>query len=241
MEVPKIEKTMNFEKFSFIEGNRLISKTYVNQLVSSIAKRNLLHLNPIKVDTNFKVIDGQHRLKAAEILKTAIYYITDNSLNNNDIKVFNAIGRIWKLVDFTNYYVQQYHSGKKEYVDYEDLKIFTEKYNLSYSVACHLLITSFSMRNESIIDKFKLGLFKIKSYDRAEKTMALLIKLIPYTINKVHKNRDFIISINKLLEKYTINEIITEIKKSNKLIIRQVNSALYLENIREITSNKLTV
>ena len=58
----EIYKTTNYSIFSFLQGNRSVSKK--NSLVKSIQKIDLTMYKPILVDSEFRIIDGQHRFFA---------------------------------------------------------------------------------------------------------------------------------------------------------------------------------
>ena len=86
---PIIQRTTTLDKFKLKKGNRFINEAHVKALIDSIKKHNLLHLQPIIVDTNMNVIDGQHRLKAAERLQVPIYYVIAADVSFDDIILGN--------------------------------------------------------------------------------------------------------------------------------------------------------
>src|SRR5690606_774965 len=85
-----MNKTTDYSIFGEIESNREVDLRHVRKLMKAIEKRNLLHLNPIIVDEQNRVIEGQHRLEAAKQLQVPIYYITDNTVNKSDIEIGRA-------------------------------------------------------------------------------------------------------------------------------------------------------
>ena len=74
----KILKTTEYTMFKFIKGNRPINYTHVGNLVNSIKEKDLAM--PIIVDQDMNVVDGQHRLKAYEILSKPVTYIVKKDL-----------------------------------------------------------------------------------------------------------------------------------------------------------------
>ncbi|MEK6878376.1 MAG: ParB/Srx family N-terminal domain-containing protein, partial [Nanoarchaeota archaeon] len=73
----KIEKTTDYKMFKKLKGNRNIYKPHLNGLIQSIQEENLLQYNPITINSDMEIVDGQHRLEAAKILKLDIYYLVN--------------------------------------------------------------------------------------------------------------------------------------------------------------------
>ena len=80
----KIYQTSNYDKFTNFLGNRSVtsvkSRHHIEKLMESMKKSYLPQ--PIIVDENFSVLDGQHRLEAAKKLKLPIYFMTMTNLGN---------------------------------------------------------------------------------------------------------------------------------------------------------------
>jgi hypothetical protein len=67
--------TTEYEKFNFIKGNRGITEAHVNSIVNNILNdTDLLRFKPIMVNSNMGVLDGQHRLLAAQKAGVDIWY-----------------------------------------------------------------------------------------------------------------------------------------------------------------------
>ena len=63
-----------------------------------------------------EVVDGQHRLKAAQELGVAIYYQIIEDAQLQEIQLLNAYARPWQTGDYLDSYVAL---GKKEYIEVE--------------------------------------------------------------------------------------------------------------------------
>jgi len=87
----EIQSTTNYSIFTSITSNREVNEAHVKALMKSIQENNLLSINPIMVNTEFGVIDGQHRLEAAERLSERIYYIVSDKVSKADISVLNSV------------------------------------------------------------------------------------------------------------------------------------------------------
>ncbi len=127
-----INKTKNYEQFSFRDDNReRIDQGHVKRLVESIKARNLLELRPIVVNEKMEVIDGQHRLLAAKALQVEIYYQVEKKLEATDIIRMN-INKSWAMGDFLNFYCTHH------YPEYLKLRDFMKKHSLNLKVALNI-------------------------------------------------------------------------------------------------------
>lgn len=98
-----MESTTDYSIFKEFSSNREVDEKHVKQLMVAIATRNLLHVNPIVVDEQMRVVDGQHRLAAAERLGLPIYYVTGN-IDRTDISMLNSNQKNWTSMDYINFY-----------------------------------------------------------------------------------------------------------------------------------------
>lgn len=96
--------TTDYDMFKFIMSNRDTDRTHVKKLAKAIREKNLLHLNPIIVNENYEVIDGQHRLEAAKMLGLPIYYNIDSDVTQEDISGMNSNKKNWTVMDYVNFY-----------------------------------------------------------------------------------------------------------------------------------------
>lgn len=121
-----MEATKEYDKFNFIGFNRDPDDSHVKELQSSMEQFGFL--NPVTVTTDWKVIDGQHRILAAKNLDLPVPY---HMVEMGDDKIPHAIGVLnttskkWRLEDFKNLYVAL---GNNDYRRFAD---FIEKHSLS--------------------------------------------------------------------------------------------------------------
>lgn len=101
-----MKSTKDYSIFKDFSSNREVDHKHVNKLVSAIQKRNLLHVNPIVVDENMRVIDGQHRLAAAQKLGVEIFYIQE-AINRGDISMLNSNQKNWTGMDYINFFTRE--------------------------------------------------------------------------------------------------------------------------------------
>lgn len=104
-----VKSTNSYGQFKIVNSNREVNATHVKKLKRAIASKNMLRLNPIVVNDNMEVIDGQHRLAAAKQLGLPIYYIQEKSVDRNDIANLNTNKKNWNIMDYVNFYaVEKY-------------------------------------------------------------------------------------------------------------------------------------
>lgn len=179
--------TIEYNKFSFFEENREIDESWVNELVERIKNRNLLVENPIIVDSKYRVIEGQHRLKAAEKLNTPIYFIVSDKVKSSDISLLNDNRRNWKYDDYLNHYAAL---GKQEYIK---VRSFIDEFG--WITPYTAIVLSSSNARKDAGDLFKKGEFTFDE-GNARLICEQLEEFAPYT--KLFKDRTFIGTILKL-------------------------------------------
>jgi hypothetical protein len=173
----EVKSTKKYEMFKTLPHNRKVNEVQVANLVASIGKINLTQFNPIMVK-DLKVIDGQHRLKACEILGVDVYYVELDTLKEseiiNAIKLLNNNSKNWSAEDFLNLYCEL---GFEDYIKvknfmFDDLDSDNPEKILSLSVAIFFL-SGFSQYKNAVNKSFKEGTFKIKKENEIKAKNAL--------------------------------------------------------------------
>ena len=100
-----VKNTLDYSIFQNYTTNRDVRMGHVADLVNSIETRNLLYTQPITVNEEYFVIDGQHRLAAAKSLGLPIYYIVCPGLTERDIPRLNSVMKLWLMADYLDHYV----------------------------------------------------------------------------------------------------------------------------------------
>jgi hypothetical protein len=167
-----INKTNDYSLFAFRSDNReKISYAQVDKLKSSIESRNLLELKPIIVNDKFEIIDGQHRLLAAEKLGVDVYYIQEKTLGADDIIRMNTAKK-WSINDYLNFYC------KHDYPEYIKLKNFMERNEIATKIAINIALGS----AKGSFERFRLGKFKFN-----EGSLSNEIEVCKTTISTIKK------------------------------------------------------
>jgi|TARA_R110000737_G_scaffold333251_1_gene350779 predicted DNA-binding protein len=156
-EVNKVYMTNDLDIFNDIEGNRPPNPQHIRRLTESIRLNGILQ-NPIIVNQNNKVIDGQHRLLAAKKAKSSIYYIKVKGYDLKEVQTLNLNQKNWTRADFMEGYAKM---GVESYVKLRDFANFNKEFNLS---TCTSLCSNTTSDNNNMSQKFRRG----KSYRMKE-------------------------------------------------------------------------
>lgn len=108
----RVYKTTDYSQFRTVSGNRDIDSANFKNLLKAVSEKNLLDINPIVVNKNMEVIDGQHRLAVAKALRVPVYYYIAGRVNHSDIIVLNNVSKRWNMFNFANYWAKR---GYKSY------------------------------------------------------------------------------------------------------------------------------
>ncbi len=148
-----IQKTNDYSMFKFRDDNRKVIRSHVNNLKASIREKNFLPYEPIDVNGDFEVIDGQHRLTAAKELELEIYYVVREDLEPHDMITMNANNKNWKMDDFFRFYL---HHKKPEY-----LKL--QKFMIDQKMQLRVALGLLSGRTKEAFSSFKNGTFQCRN------------------------------------------------------------------------------
>ena len=129
----KIYETMNYEIFSFINGNRDLNQAKVNQIVGEIKRNGLLM--PIMVNSAMQVIDGQHRLEACKIAKVPVQYFVRANATVDTAANVNMAGSNWSAADWINKYASD---GIKDYIDLKNWVKKCADHGINQTSAIHI-------------------------------------------------------------------------------------------------------
>ncbi len=172
----QIQSTSNYKMFKKVEGNRQIISSHLKKLKKAIQEDNQLNLHPIIVNSNFEVIDGQHRLKVAEELQIPIFYIQSDDVQDSHIIESNVNQKTFVVENYIDYYCTK---DKKE--DYIKMRQIMEATQLNIRALLTMILGTVSI---SILEFIKKGNFKLPENQDYLKTIELFQNFISYTRDK---------------------------------------------------------
>jgi hypothetical protein len=201
----RIKRTDKYSKFKINESNRIVNRRHVNDLKNKISNKNLLHSNPITVNSDWEILDGQHRFQAAKELGLPVYYIVDDYMDIEDIAVINSTSKGWKLDDYLHHFRTEELAKGKEGGEYGKLGEFCEDYNVNLYNAIGLLSGRNSQPNAELIHKFKRGEFKVVDMEHAIRVANLRDSFKPYAPD-FYKSKNFVNSLSKVARNENFDE-----------------------------------
>jgi len=149
----KIHVSRDYDKFSFLGGNRKINKSNYKKLLKSMREEQLII--PIIVNENFEIIDGQHRFTAEKELQLPVYYIINNGYSIDQVKRANTVGLNWTKEDFLQTYIDE---ENQNYIEIYELRKET-KLNINVILK---IFGAFQRKAEYFVtDNFKAGTFTV--------------------------------------------------------------------------------
>lgn len=219
---PKIGFTKNLKMFKFHEVNRDYtnsnSQNRIRAIAQSMIEEGLLP-HPIIVTTKFIIVDGQHRVKAAEIAGKGIYYIVDETIHNTTKSIFEAAKRlnkntkVWSKEEYIKGYVTQGNEN------YRILEEFRKKYPMFSLTECLMLLMNSGTKNPGKTS-FADGKFQVKSVETAEKWANYFLSLRPY-FEKGYNKSVFVRTLMTIMERkpeFDFNRFLHKVKLRPSMI-----------------------
>ena len=180
----EIFRSYEYDKFIFIKENREINKDALRKLTKSFEKNGDLEV-PITINSEFHILEGQHRFMVREKLGLPILYYINNEISVDDIVTLNNVNAKWKLPDYLLMHIK---IGKNK--DYEDFEWFIKKYDLKVTIGLVIVyghtFPSVPMHTQQVLDIFKSGDLRFARVEKAKEIAELLIDF-----NTEFKFRDY--------------------------------------------------
>lgn len=168
---PKIQSTQDYKLFKRIRGNRKVIRSHVNKLRSAFEENpKAIEYNPILVNENMEIIDGQHRFDAASQLELPIYYQKVPGLTLHDVQVLNSNTRTWTPIDFAEAFAEIGLESYKLYLAHK------KKYKLAHDVT--MAYVGVGVPNTST--GFRTGRFRAGDQKRTKQYSDWLVEIKKY-------------------------------------------------------------
>ena len=223
--------TTNNYNFLMIDGNREIQSIKIKNLSESIKKYGLI--NPININVQNQIIDGQHRYLSCKALNEPLKYIVSNISSKEIVSLIRDINSVQTNWNNKNIgYAYSIHANNKEsYKKYLDLV----NMGVSHSTvieACGVLGRGFD-KPRSYYHDFKNGTLVIT--DSVKNRVAGQIKMLSDSkIDKKIWNRIYFMRALLKLRQQDDFEAYQFIDKFNKYPHQWRNAYTVDENIKSI-------
>lgn len=223
-----IQNTTDYGQFVLLNANRNVKRTHLNKLIESIQERDMLAEHPIKVNSRMEVLDGQHRLKAAEALGIPVYYYISDDDSLASIRLLNVNQLSWTYKDYINFYCEQ---GDSNYIT---LRAFMEETKFPVGVSLQLLGTKDGRRPSGDVNGFKNGKITILDEERAYILASYMREVEKYTEGPVILDRDFVIAFCFVLTKFKQSAIINKLRRYPYAFHMRPNLTDYLRAFEDL-------
>jgi len=183
--------SQDYDKFSILEQNRVVSDNHVSELVVSI--QNSGQLTPIIINEKFEIIDGQHRFDACKILKIPVMYLISYKTSINEVILMNNTQKSWKLPDYLRCFSDnQWHNHET----YQKVDKFMREHDLKLTTCIVLLSegtgsggsTGTALTGQGLVS-FRKGTYKIGNLARAQAIAKILSEIKSFAPDLVGSDR----------------------------------------------------
>lgn len=234
-EVNYVYKTDDLSIFGNVEGNRILNLKHVKRICDSISVYGM-KCNPILVNENMKVIDGQHRLQAAKDTNTFIYYIIVNGYNLNEVHTLNLNQKNWSKKDFMNGYAKK---GILPYMKLQKFQKSNDDFTLSVCIAfCNNTTDNSHNRLGENLEVFEDGTWKGRDFELAQEWANKIRMIKPYYVN--YNRSSFVATMIGLLNnnKFDFNQFINKLQIQPIALVDCPNRTQYKTLIEDIYNYK---
>lgn len=221
-----VHASKEYGKFKIVEENRAIDWDHVEHLYDAIEAKNLLDAHPILVTPDYEVIDGQHRLKAAEALGVPIYYIISTEATVKDAASTNALTKHWSMQDFMTWYVK---ASRPQYVALQE---FMNTYPfLTLNSAVNLCYYGDS---SGLSMMFRTGKYVCNDLPFAHRVAKALLDFSIYY--PFYKERIFVSTVANLIGNadYDHRRMMGKLERLSTKLVKCADMESYFDRINEI-------
>lgn len=224
--------TTDYSMFKFDDRNRRIQAPHVEQLINQIKEKNLLEAYPILVTSDMLVLDGQHRLRAAESLGVPIYYTVSSTATLDDVPEINVSTLHWSLEDYFRRWVLD---GHPEYVK---LQKFIDDFPF-LSLAQSIELCYFGNRLH-VRHLFKIGKYTTNDERWARVVCGYILDFKPYISHWNH--RWFVAAISMLAanDNYDHKRMMEKMEYLSTRLIKCPDTETYIFVLNEIYNYRTT-
>jgi len=229
-----IESSYDYELFSLIPNNRPIKEAHIKKLVQSIKIKNLQQ--PIQINDEFQILDGQHRFFAYQQLNLPIYYFINNSVSEADIAVLNSTTSKWSDKDYLHYWIGKEKERNISNGAYLTLGWFLNKYKIILPMGVFLLSSIPHVGTAG----FKEGKLKIRNLQLAKERADFIISLKPYF--EYYKKINFLQALYYLMrhKDFSLERMYQAISKNSSELHGQASRNGYITNLLKVYNKGLS-
>ena len=223
MKIERMEQiyyTRDYDKFKFEKTNRDIKVT--NDLKDSIAQKGIVE--PITVNENMEILDGQHRFMVAKSLNEIIPFKMVSGLKLIDILDTKSTAKNWTPKDYINYYCK---INNKNYITLNEM-IKSEKLSHNELVTLYHIgnYNPEANRGGQIIKSGKLNMFAHKEF--GDNALRMISDIGNYVDTSSSRFRKALLTVFGN-EEYNHERMLKQVSKYGSQVLFEVKSWSYIQ------------
>lgn len=231
MKTPTIQilSTSDYAMFKPHGEQQKMHPPHVKKMKISMTRNGFIKAKPIHCyrDGKFlRIIDGHHRLRAAQELGIPVYYVIGETQDKDLISDENWAVRKWMNDAFVNMYVAR---GIKDYITLS--QYVNRGLDLKFAVA---LLVGESTASGNQNNAIRQGTFKIKTTENADRVVSIIERASKYT--PIAKSKQFVGCLCVLvnLDEFSDGILIKKFRDTPHILVKSVNRDQMMHQIEAI-------
>jgi hypothetical protein len=226
--VGEIFETKDYSIFKFRDDNRVIDNNHVKRLSQKMKEKGWLSSSLVTINGSGDVIDGQHRVKAAILVKCPIRYKVTRGAGSDEMTEMNTLQKNWSPFDHLHKYVTR---GNENYIKFND---FVKEFPMFK----YTEISMFLNNNQSTISRhtFESGNYVVKSVKVGREWANNILQVKPY-FEKYYNRAIFVRAMIKIFStkpEFVFDEFIRKLKLRPTMLVPCGTVEQYVEVIETI-------
>jgi len=224
-----IQSTTEYGRFKTMHANREQTRGHIERLKEAFVEYgNLTKVQPILVNQDFEIIDGQHRFTAAMELGEPIYFTVGQGLGIREARSMNILHNSWTTDDYARSYA---NSGDASYSRY--MKLREEFPQFGHSIVLNVV---HGAEKSGAFREFRNGDF-VLTPEQFEQARIKLVELeqVSELVTMGHQ-KEFNYAILKCMNApgFEMSRLLAKLKLYGPTLQRYANAVDYLRALEEI-------
>lgn len=208
-----VQQTDDYDQFSFLSTNRDQNRGHIEALKEAFEEMgNFTKVQPILVNDQYQIIDGQHRFTACKELGLPIYFTVVDGLGVREARNMNILHRGWRVEDFARSYAMEGNTNYQKYL------VLKEDYGFSHSILLAYIYGK--VDRAGVYKTFREGNFVFDNEKEVRERLNMLSQYGEHT-NLVN-NREFAFAVLRIMdsENYEHKRMLNKLAQNGHSLVR---------------------